>query len=155
MNNYLLLKEQTQNGSRKLCNLCYYATNHFHEFSKHFVRTHENDPNFFVSCAIGACEFTTRRWNTFKVHVHRKHKLGDNPVPCAEQHEPMDVDQLNESVPFNKQDDLGYHNALYTMSLEACRNVSQTAIDHIVSSTCTLLDTQLDFVKRQLKEKLQ
>lgn len=41
------------------------------------------------------------------------------------------------------------------MALEANYNISQTAIDHVMSSTCTLLDAQFDYLKRQLKEALK
>ncbi|CAC5401623.1 RNF166 [Mytilus coruscus] len=139
-----------------VCNLCCYATSHFEEFSKHFVRKHKNDPNDIVSCATDACEFTTRRWNIFKVHLHRKHKIDYLcPQQNVQQHEPMNVDELNECVSFDKQDDLTHHNALYTMALEANYNISRTAIDHVISSTCTLLDAQLDYSKRQQKEALE
>lgn len=140
-------------GEKFVCSLCCFYSDNFNEFSKHFVRNHKNDPNFAVSCAVGSCEFTTRNWGSFKVHVHRKHKISDDPDE-NNVHEPMNVEPI-ECVPFNDRDNLGHYNSLYAMSLEAKYNLTQTAIDHVISSTCTLLDAQLDYFKRQLKTELE
>ena len=147
-------------GENFVCNLCCFSTNNFKDSNHHYIRKHKSEPNYFVSCAIGACSFTTRRWNTFKVHVHRKHHLDpvpNPPIPAMgqDQHEGMDTNDSFECVPFNEHNNLSYYNALYTMSLEAKHNISQTAVDHIVSSTSILLNAQLDHFKAKLKQELQ
>ena len=53
--------------------MCPYHVSSFKAFRNHYVRTHRNDPNFSVSCCIGHCGFTTRKWTTFRAHMSRKH----------------------------------------------------------------------------------
>ena len=116
------------------CNLYSFSTI-FRKCSNHFVRYHKNNPSFSVSCGVGACEFTTRRWNTFKVHVHRNHKIEDiqpgNVNNCNEINMVLD-DYETSPVPFHRPDSLSHHNALFTMTLVPKYNVSQTAIDNLV-----------------------
>lgn len=117
------------------CNLCFFNTKLFRKCSNHYVRYHKNYPSVSASCGIGACEFTTRRWNTFKVHVHRKHKIEEiqpgNVNNCNEINMVLDYHETSP-VPFHSLDSLSNHNALFTMALEAKYNVTQTAIDSIV-----------------------
>ena len=49
-------------------------------------------------------------------------------------------DHEHSHVLFHSLDSLSHHNALFTMALEAKYNVTQTAIDSIVSSTSILLN---------------
>ncbi|CAC5412729.1 unnamed protein product [Mytilus coruscus] len=136
-----------------ICNLCPFSTNEFRKFSSHYVRFHKNDPNFSVSCGVGRCEFTTRRWNTYKVHVHRNHKI-EAIEPAQQNDNNLEFDPEN-SIPFDNIDDLRHQNALFTMSLEAKYNVSQIAIDNIVSSTSILLDAQLHHFKQLIVQELE
>ena len=64
-------------------------------------------------------------------------------------------DYETSPVPFHRPDSLSRHNALFTMftmTLVAKYNVSQTAIDNLVSSTSILLNAQLDHLKNKLLE---
>ena len=49
-------------------------------------------------------------------------------------------DHEHSRVLFHSLDSLSHHNALFTMALEAKYNVTQAAIDSVVSSTSILLD---------------
>ena len=57
-----------------VCNLCTYRSDNLEDFNNHYIRRHQHDPNFHITCCIGDCGFSTSRWNSFRVHVHRKHR---------------------------------------------------------------------------------
>ena len=59
-------------------------------------------------------------------------------------------DHEHSRVLFHSLDSLSHHNALFTMALEAKYNVTQTAIDSIVSSTSILLNALLDHLKQDV-----
>ena len=53
------------------CDICDYEGETFNVFQNHYIRRHQNDPNFHVRCTIGACGYSTKKWSSFRVHVHR------------------------------------------------------------------------------------
>ena len=145
-------------GERFVCNLCCYSNASFQHFQQHYIRLHRHDPSFTVSCGIGACNFTTKRWNTYKVHVYRKHNVLQNKTENVSQINPETVDEeQDENIQncLNIPPDNSFQNALYTMSLEARHNLTQTAIDAVVSSTSILLEEHMNSFKSQLKRKLE
>jgi len=142
------------------CNLCAYTTNSFFSFRKHFVRHHKNDPNFYVACCIDACAYTSRNWSTYRVHVHRKHRnLLVEPSSVAavsgiEGDGGSNSDDDSADVPNSNVHDPLRFNSLFTLSLAAKHNLSQSAVDNVVSSTDVLLENHLEFFKQQVKLKL-
>ena len=68
-----------ENAENFRCNFCVYTSDTFRKFRNHYVRYHRNDPNFSVTCCIDSCAYTTKKWGSYKVHVHRKHKEYDEP----------------------------------------------------------------------------
>ena len=60
------------------CSMCYFISGSLKEFTRHNVRLHKNDQNFIVYYSVGSCNYITlyssRSWNTFKIHVRRKHE---------------------------------------------------------------------------------
>lgn len=88
------------------------------------------------------------------MHMHRKHSAPTdgndaNILPC-ELDGPDIFDDISteeeRSTPF-------YFNTAYTLSLQAEHNLSQAAIDKVVSTTSTLVENHLNHYKSQLKRK--
>ena len=130
-----------------VCNMCsVFSTNSFKSFQNHYVRRHKNEPNFYVACNIEGCAYTTKRWGTFRVHIHRKH----SNVYMSEESEVQSEDTINESfedeqsVPSEelKFDPLHF-NTLFALSLETKQNVSKRGIDDILSSTSSLVENHI------------
>jgi len=139
------------------CNLCAYSADSFFAFRNHFVRHHKNDPHFYVACCIDSCAYTCKSWTAYRVHVHRKHRnVLVVPSGSAEitENECDDFEDTNEHVQVQRAFDPLHFNAQFTLALEAKHNLSQCAVDNVVSSTEVLFERHLSFFKAQLKSKL-
>ena len=146
------------------CNLCPFITSKFPLFQNHYVRNHKHHPNFYVACCIGSCAYSTRSWACYRVHVHRMHRN-------VEEGRPVQVDNIASD---SEDDDLMEANngsvadstrgkqtispanftAMFTLSLAAKHNMSQTAIDGVVSSASNLVESHINYFKQQVKTKL-
>ncbi len=139
------------------CSLCVYATDSFESFRKHFIRSHKNDPNFHVACCIGSCGYTTKKWVNYKMHVSRKHScvalVGRVAHNGGYENELSDPEE--EFVPLIKAPTQSDFNAMFTLSLEAKHNLSQTAIDGVVSTTNVLVENHILAYKQRVAEWLQ
>ena len=131
------------------CNLCVYSTDTFALFRKHYVRSHKNDPHFWVACCIDSCAYTTNSWVNYRVHVHRKHKE-INPSEHVEEEVEEDDELPVLSIP-----DISHFNSMFTLSLETKHNMSQSAIDNVVSTANLLVESHIDDFKRQIQSKLE
>lgn len=56
------------------CSMCPFTTVNFESCNIHIVRHHRNDPNLRVNCCIDECQYVTRSWNVYKMHVSRMHR---------------------------------------------------------------------------------
>lgn len=141
-----------------ICNLCNYSTDTYLNFKNHYVRNHKNDSKFYVACNIDGCGYSTKKWDTFKVHVHRHHKKitsisnrnADITVPNDVLADNLQLD-CDDSMPFNPR----YFNSSFTLALESKLNLSQTAVDCVVSTTSILLENHIALFRNSLKERLR
>lgn len=141
-----------------ICTLCPVMYKTFKDFQSHYVKTHKNHPGFYVACNVASCAYSTRSWASFKMHMHRKHPAPDNSptdgndvnvLHCESDRHDTDSDTHNAEEDLQSFD----FNMAYTLSLQAEHNMSQAAIDKVVSSTSTLVEQHLDHYKSQLKRK--
>ena len=63
-------------------------------------------------------------------------------------------DDDSADMPNTNVSDPLHFNAMFTLSLAAKHNLSQSAVDSVISSTDVLLENHLEFFKQQLKLKL-
>ena len=130
------------------CNMCAFSSAHYADFVKHTVRMHKNDPRFRVYCEFGSCGFTTKKWNSYKVHVSKFHReavymLGntvfDNHMDGGEE----DVQEMEQ----NDASDAEFHTKIlfahYLLKLETCQRLSEIAIDAVSQQTQFLLQESL------------
>lgn len=135
-----------------MCDMCDFEANVFSEFRYHYIRRHQHDPNFHVRCCIGACAYTSKKWSSFKVHMHRRHKQVVENERQFNEHE-----EIYHEIP--DHDDYGnvgisYQNTMYTLSLESRHKLSQVACDNIISSTSELLTKHDSFLRHSIKDEL-
>jgi hypothetical protein len=142
-------------GDKFKCSLCCFVTNHYLGFQQHFVRKHQHDANFSVTCCINSCGFQTRNWGTFRSHVSRMHRhqkdldLGTEAVNVEVPESEGNPEQGYRHV------DLQYQNAVYTLALEAEYNITQKGINGIVDSTATLVKQHVQVYADKAKRALQ
>lgn len=137
-----------------VCNICPFTADCFHRFQKHYVKFHQNDPHFFITCSVGACGYSTNKWVNFRVHVHRKHTQILLPQRVEEATSLSDS-ELDEDVLGEDLVDPSFANSQFTLALEAQHNVSKVAIDKIISSMSQVIDSHVEHFKVQMKRKLQ
>jgi len=138
-----------------------YSTDKFSLFSNHYVRSHKHDPKFYVACCIGSCCYTTRSWPCYRVHVHRKHQDVENMrMPAASVNnftnglDNSAHDDLDADTGTSHSLDVANFNAMFTLSLAAKHNMSQSAVDSVVSTTSALIENHLTVFKQRVKRKL-
>lgn len=153
-----------ENAENFRCNFCVYTSATFRKFKNHYVRYHRNDPNFSVTCCIDSCAYTTKKWGSYKVHVHRKHKEYDEPLAVNYNDPGLDEDVDHGDVEeglygpcgelVNEQFDQYHSNALFTLSLAAKQHLGDVAIDSITDSFSEVVSAHLRAFKDGVKNKL-
>ena len=121
------------------CLLCPFRTRLETCFSKHLIGKHKHDAGFIVKC--GYCETTYVKYDSFRKHMYRKHKeelTVETDVPDND----SDLESLSENE-FDHVDEevntITGQYASYILQLQTCRNLSQTALDDVVSNTRELV----------------
>ena len=135
------------------CSLCPFMSNSLDSFQKHYVRVHKNQPGFIVACNVGACCYTTKTWGSYKMHMYRQH----SNIVHADVESDIDENKQQGQYHLPEENEFDAHsiNASFTLALEAEHNLSQKAIDHIVSTADTLVQGHTDLFRSQLKRKLE
>ncbi len=121
------------------CSMCSYVAESKKGLTGHIVRRHRHEPNFIVYCLETGCNYTTKTWGSFRVHMSRKHKdveiLPDNVLlqESYDQPEGMEVDEDDQQRATESNHQLFI--AQYLLNLEAKHKMSQTALNYVVSGT--------------------
>ena len=140
------------------CDICGIAFNSFIEAQKHYRLKHKHDTRFLVRCNIGTCSYSTKKWESFRSHVRRKH--GDNQENRVDENE-NDMLEDNAEIGADGNDNLEDNDisiehecTIYALKLESKYNLSQNAVDAIVHTTSDLIDNNSSYVYNVVKEKL-
>ena len=133
------------------CLLCPFRANVEVCFSKHLIEKHKNDPGFIVKCQY--CEATYDKYDSFRKHMYRKHQndLMMEKIPSDQESLPDDnegdFDNKNNDETAEEPTSTGQC-ASYILKLQTLKNISQTAIDDIVSNTRELV-SNINVINRQ------
>jgi hypothetical protein len=141
------------------CTMCFFECASATTFTNHIVWLHQHDPHFSVTCCIGACGYSAKRWGNYKVHVHRRHKvIEDNFLQSAAAASGSDDHAITTHAGASDNNeansnvmDIHYYNAVYTLALEAKHNISQSGIDGIIQSTSMLIEHHVTDTQIRLK----
>jgi len=107
---------------------------------------------------IGSCGYATRKLGSFCVHLHRQHRMP--PVTNSSDLDDTSDDisdfgsvpqtlNVNENMP-----DLQHFCASYTLALEAKHDLSQSAVDDVLTATGSLVQHHLHNYASKVKDKL-
>ena len=149
--------DMAENSCTFRCPMCFFTDSSVDRFSKHMVRFHKHDPHFILNCGFQDCNFVSKSWPCFKMHVKRKHhRLCESANDNDGDNDDNNVDDYLPSVPVTKS--LPPQNvvlsAAYLLSLETENKMTIKGVDTIVSSTSELLSSQFVNIKQQLEHKL-
>ncbi len=152
------------NTVRHVCTMCHFQSDEFRRFKSHVLRMHRNSPDFLVSCSYGACEYSTKSWNAFKMHVYRYHSE-INQAMDGDQQLAADFasDDLLDSDDFVESDARSSNihniteikNAEFTLKLETVHKIPKVAIDNIIQHTSQLISHHVSEVVNSIKSHLQ
>lgn len=140
------------------CTMCSYCTTNPRQLLNHVFTIHRHDPNFHIYCS-----YCMRSYK--KLSAYRKHISRGCTVPLAEDttteqrflHQPIPPELPEEDALLPVTDDPGvenrdswvtipqqWHEARFILSIKEQHVMSQAAIDHVISSTTTLVSTLLN-----------
>lgn len=117
-----------------LCGFCNYVGQGNGDLVNHTKRHHRHHPNFKVSCSYPMCNFTSKSWCSFKVHMSKKHserKIQMNvPVEGERDHDHGNETE-NYATPASRNE---ISNAVLSLLLkvESKYRVSQVALNEVV-----------------------
>ena len=139
-----------------LCGFCNYLAVGNGDLVNHVKRKHRHHPNFKVSCSYPLCNFTSKSWPSFKVHMSKKHTAN---VPAAEVvANESDGENGNEQQndPFPPSTTKEISDGILTMmlKLESKYRVSQVALDEIVSGTREIIESIHTPTQKQAAEEI-
>lgn len=136
------------------CNMCSYGARDLDGLTSHVCRNHKNDPRFHIYCK--SCLRSYTKWDSYRKHVQR----GCNATPTSALINPgageitpsgtsdeNDIDAVNE-IDNGYEPDIvcqkDWHEALYILHIKEKYILSQSAVDHILLSTKTLVSDILN-----------
>lgn len=128
-----------------LCGFCNYIAVDNGGLVNHVKRKHRHHPNFKVSCSYPLCNFTSKSWASFKVHMSKKHRQNEgqiNPNNSDENEENVQIGG-HENGPYAVETKQEISNGILSMilKLESKYRVSQVALNEIVSGTRELIES--------------
>ena len=77
------------------------------DYLNHVKREHQFHPQFKVTCSFPSCNFTSKSWASFKVHVSKKHRnkvtqnVLDEPTEYTINFDQMETNVLTTNVSSN------------------------------------------------------
>ena len=140
------------------CSMCTFATPNSNHLQKHIYTVHRDDPNFHVYCSF--CNRSFKKLSAYRKHLFRgckaQHTIESTYVQDDEDSEPenfvqptLNVDESctsQRSEETHLQLDKKWLEARYILGLKEKYSITQTAIDHVVLSTASLLSSVLDSI---------
>ena len=147
-----------------LCNMFYcpycahFTVRSFKKLLTYIRFTHSHEPNFSITC--GECEKRFTKFTSFKSHIRRKH--GDNHLLTVEEPQNDELENDDELVdsdneynkhlhgPDNSVDNITKFLALFILKTKEMNQLSQQALNAIVSNTQDIVEQSLDAFKDKI-----
>lgn len=147
------------------CQMCSYFALHEQQLMRHVCHIHEQDPNFLIYCSTCSRSFT-------KLDSFRKHKLRSNECSCEGHLTPQSLSQMpvvpnpNDDMPPTdceenssfvlapRRPSTKWRAATFILGIKEKHNLSQAAVDTMLSSTTSLVNGLLHDVLAGLREEL-
>ena len=129
--------------------MCPYFSPDTQNILQHIVRRHRNSASFIAHCNASGCGASFRNYNSFKIHVKRRHGSDNTTTVVADTQEDDDesdepVDELNIELDTSKAE------AAFLLKLKAGRHISDAGIEEVISSVRALYQDRFDAIKRSL-----
>lgn len=131
------------------CSFCPFFTLDINHLLSHILRRHQHEPNFRVSCP--QCASTYVKWNSFKQHIKRKHRLIPNSEgPLSSHHQSDDVISFDGESQTSLS--LKDSQAVFLLRLSQQYHLPNSAIQYLVESSKELFQSHLDELRSRIYE---
>ncbi|XP_062578360.1 uncharacterized protein LOC134240278 isoform X1 [Saccostrea cucullata] len=140
------------------CSMCPYYGKTKEEILQHLVRRHKNEPKFKVHCSKPGCGSSFNKIRSFSQHLYRKHssdvfsEIESDEEETTEEmsitHEDVDNEELTPEQNKKRSE------AQFLLKMIADHNLSQRAIEDIITSTKLMLNDQSNVIKSELSKKI-
>lgn len=140
------------------CPYCaHFTVQSFKKLLTHIRFTHSHEPNFSITC--GECEKRFTKFTSFKSHIRRKH--GNDLLTVEVQHN-NDLENDGELADSDDEHDEDLHDqdnsvdnitrflALFILKTKEMNQLSQQALNAIVSNTEDIVEQSLDAFKSKV-----
>ena len=129
----------------------------------HYGRYHRHDPDFYVTCKVGGCTASYRKFEGYKSHLRRFHKNIDL-IPINEEGDVANngseegdqchmIDDHDEANGCHHVD-LKRQNALFLLKTKEMHQLTQTATDSLVSGTTCIVKNSIEQLKNGVRKCL-
>lgn len=152
------------------CSLCDFAVPTKPMLLSHIRLIHSNDPRFVVTCGIGGCVYTAKRFSTYYSHIYRKYpnsgyisrKTSEIERLVSPEHEHLPDNlftQYNEGIgvesTVGRDDEVQRRSsALFILKLKEARRVSQVVVDDVVEELSGLFEHSSERLKAGVSSTL-
>lgn len=150
------------------CSMCSFTSANFASCNSHIIRLHRNDANFIVNCCINDCQYVSRSWNAYKMHVSRTHREADiddahvhdvdlNGHDADLQADPADVNHDGQADQEEHRDnalDQKYFDAKFLLALKVDHNLSDRGVQSVIGNMTDLVSNHLMAYKTKIANAL-
>lgn len=81
------------------CGFCNYVAAGNADLVNHVKRKHRHHPKFKVTCSYPLCNFTSKSWSSFKVHMSKKHSRNLQQITVVDGEDSDEADYQGNDVP--------------------------------------------------------
>ena len=142
------------------CPMCSYCTAQTDQLLSHVCQIHEHDPNFLVYC--NKCSRSFRKLESYRKHKFRSSECSDVAAPSSSSSIVPAQDPSNDLLDTCPEDlnpvachpSTKWQAARFLLSIKAKHDLSQAAVDTIVTSTTSLVGTVVQDVLAGVREEL-
>ncbi len=134
------------------CSMCHYFSDDVNSLLHHLVRKHQNAATFIAHCNVAGCGATYANVRSFKKHLQRKHPSVPELAPVhdelADNDEVVSDDDGNDNA---SEINMESAEAAFVLKLKAAHNLSDVALNEVMSSSRELTRIRMDSIRRRLQ----
>ena len=135
------------------CSMCPYQSPSLSSLLHHLVRRHRNAPKFVVHCNAVGCGASFRNYVSFKSHVKRKHYKEIQFMACGASNNDDPYFLIENDVDTNDKLEDRKMEAAFLLKLKAAQNLSNAALNEVITSVRELCQTKLNKAKANIAQQ--
>ena len=115
---------------------------------RHIVRKHQNAASFIAHCNVSGCGASFVNFGTFRKHIQRKYQYTSEIVTCEPN---FDHDMIIDNEGLVSGVTLEKAEAAFSLKLKAAHNISEGAIEEILSTVKEMTRMRMDCIRNSIE----